>query len=379
MIHSLTYSRPPVSRRSVLTGLAVAATGLALGGCSRVGSAAEAAQVAYADSDLLFVSTIHTAANDYMQNWVEGSTVYAKHAGIPLRVVNSNLDSQQQYSQIQSAMATGKRVVVNLEPLASADVPGIARSVARGGGYLVSTWDKPLNAIPADYGPSWVTHMGFDGVSAGDFVARELFEAMGGEGGIIALNGVLDSNAAKQRFAGLKKALKDYPGITLLGADSANWDRQTAFAKTQTLLARFSGKVQGIWAGSDSMALGALAAAQNSGVQVKVVGIDGTQEAMKSVRNGGPIVATWYSDGFYSGMVGLAIGHAAAVGKLDVSTLSEIQRDGTYSQFGVNRANVDKYITPPTASDLLAELDKGFFARLVGGQLPAVASVQESA
>lgn len=368
------FSTSPMSRRTALLGIAAGTVGLSLAGCGAARNVAESEQKTYPDSELLLVSTIHTATNDYMQNWLTGSRAFAKYAGLPLRIVNSNLDSQQQYSQIQSAMATGKRVVVNLEPLASADVPGIARSVARNGGYVVSSWDKPDGIKPEDIGPSWVSHMGFDGVAAGEYTATQLFEAMGGEGGIIALKGVLDSNASKQRYAGLEKALAAYPGISLLGSDSANWDRQTAYTKTQTLLSRFAGKVNGIWAGSDSMTLGAVAAAESAGVQVKAVGIDGIQEALKSVKTGGPIVATWYSDGFYSGMIGLAIGHAAATGKLDVSTLQPAQRDGTYSQFGVSRDSVDKYLKEPDYTSLMAELDKGLFNRLVGGPLPSVNS-----
>lgn len=366
----MTPTQPPASAGITRRGLIGAAGAFGLGalltGCTNVSQTAKNRQITYPDSDLLFVSVIQTATNDYMQDWAFGSRVYAAHAGIPLRVINSNLDSSQQYSQIQSAAATGKRIIVNLEPLASADTPAVAKSVARSGGYIVSSWDKPADVHPEDVGPSWVSHMGFDGVSAGEYTATRLFESMGGEGGILALKGVLDSTANKQRFAGLQRALDKYPGITLLDSDSANWDRQTAYEKTRTLLSKHRKQVNGIWTGSDSMTLGALAAAQSSGVQVKASGIDGTHEALKILDEGGPIVATWFSGGSYSGMIGLAIAHAAATDKLDVDSLSSRERDGTFLQVGVDSENVGDYLTPATSDSLLAQLDEGLFARLIG-------------
>ena len=371
MSHDYATSRllgADISRRSLLIGASSMGLGLGLGiaGCSNTATAAQTRQDTYADTDLLLVSVIQTATNDYMQDWAFGSKVYSRFSGIPIRVINSNLSSSQQYSQIQSAAATGKKLIVNLEPIASADVPAIAKAISRRGGYLVSSWDKPDNVAPQDVGPSWVTHMGFDGLSAGQYTAEKLFESLGGEGGIIALKGVLDSVAAKQRFAGLEAALKKFPGIKLLGFDSANWDRQTAYSKTQTLLSKYPGQVNGIWTGSDSMTLGAVAAANNAGVQVKASGIDGLQEALQILKSGGPIVASWYSDGSYSGMIGMAIAHAAATGTLDVNALATEQRNGTYLQVGVDSTNVDQFLTPRTYESLIADYHKGLFDRLIG-------------
>lgn len=357
-----------LTRRQTL--LSLAAAGLGLSGCASTQLVAQAEQRSVEHKDLLLVTTMITATNDYMQNWAIGARVFADSVGLPIRVINSNGDSQQQYSQVQSAMATGKRVALNLHPVASADVPAIAKSVGREGGFMVSSWNKPADAHPVDFGPSWVSHMGFDGVQAGEYTARKLFDAMGGKGGIIALKGVLDSTASKQRYEGLRAAMKDYPGVELLGEDSANWDRQTAFQKTQTLLSKNRGGIQGIWTGSDSMTLGAVAAAQQAGVSVKATGIDGLQESMQSINSDGPIVAVWYTDPFYSGIIGLAIAYAAATGTLDVSAMTADQREGTYLQVGVDKSNVSQYLRPPTTTELLDGVKKGLFARLVGPPLP---------
>ncbi|MFE7423728.1 sugar ABC transporter substrate-binding protein [Rhodococcus sp. NPDC057529] len=356
-----------VTRRSLLLGAGALGVTVSATGCGILSNPARATtQTAYSDSELMLVSVIQTSTNDYMQDWAFGSRVYADHVGLPLRVINSNLDSYQEYSQIQSVAATGKKVIVNLTPINSADVPGIAKSVARAGGYLVSTWDKPDGITPQDVGNSWVSHMGYDGIQMGQYIAEKLFESIDGKGGVIALKGPLGSKTSNERYYGLQQALKKFPDIELLGWEAANWDRQTAYDKTRSLLSRFPGKVKGIWTGGDAMALGAVAAAENAGVKVRAVGADGLQEALQNIKSGGPIVATWYTDGAYSGMIGLAIGHAAARGDLDVSSLSSIHRNGTYRQVGVDASNVDEYLTPPTPRSLIAALDKGLYDRLIG-------------
>lgn len=364
----------PTRRSRKSTGIAmVGLLALALGpaGCTRVASAGgNQTQNTLSKDQIVLVTTLITASNDYMQNWLKGSQAFADSVGVPLKVVVANGDSQQQYSQIQAVIASGKKVVLTTNPVASADVPAIVKAVVNSGGYVVTQWNKPDDTKPENYGPHYVAHLGYDGITGGKYLADKLFESMNGEGGIIALHGTLDSTADKQRWAGMEQSLAENPGITLLGEDTANWDQQMAFTKTQSLLAKHGDNVNAVWTGSDSMALGALAAAQAAGrSDIKVVGMDGIQQAIQAVNDKGNYVATWDTDGYYSGALGLAMAYAAATGELDVSTLTAEQRDGTYEQFGIDATNVEEYLTPPTGADIMAEVDKGLFARLTGPAL----------
>jgi len=59
--------------------------------------------------------------------------------------------------------------------------------------------------------------------------ARILFEAMGGRGGVVHLGGIADNNPAIERLQGLQNALADFPDITRLDAQPADWDTQKAY------------------------------------------------------------------------------------------------------------------------------------------------------
>lgn len=319
-----------------------------------------------ASDDIVLVTSIITTANEYQLNSADGSQAFADSVGVPLEVVNSNGDSQQEISQVQALMTTGKTAVVLVNPVSSADVPAIVDAATASGAFVATQWNKPDEYVVADH-DAYVTHMGFDGIEAGEYIATELFEAMGGKGNIIALQGVLDSTAGQQRFAGLQRALEKYPDITLLEDQAANWDQQQGYSVTQSLESKYGDQIDGVWGASDSMTLGAMAALEAAGHDdVKYVGMDGDSPAITAIQEGDNYVATWASDPWYNGAIGLAIPYWVATGELDLAEMTPEQRDGTYKQTGINADNVEDWAEPPTDDEIMAEIEEGPFARLVG-------------
>jgi ribose transport system substrate-binding protein len=365
-------SSAQISRRVALSSVAAVAATLALTGCvSKTGGAA-ASQEPLSKEDIQLVTVVQTSTNPYMLQWAKGSEAFAASVGLPLKTIVANGDSQQQLSQIQATIAAGKKVVLTINPINSADVPAIVKAVKDSGGFITTQWNKPEDYEPKNVGPNYVAHLTYDGYSAGTWTSKRLFDAMGGEGGFVAFKGVLDSPASQQRYAGMETTLKDYPNIKLLDTQAAGWDRQTAFEQTQSLITKYGTNLKGVWAASDSMSLGAFAALEQAGMadKVKISGNDGTEEALQLIKNGGSFVNTYSSDGYYNGALGLAMAYEAATGKLDVNSLSDDQRDGNYSQYGIDKSNVDQYLAPPTNDQIMAEVNKGLFDRLIGARKP---------
>jgi ribose transport system substrate-binding protein len=186
-----------------------------------------------------------------------------------------------------------------------------------------------------------------------------LFDAMGGSGGIIALQGILDNVSAQQRYAGLQTALKANSGIQLLDQQTANWDLNQSFKVTQTLLAKYGDKVKGIWAANDNMALGAIQALTASGQVGKIPVVsasDAVPEALADIKAGNVgFLATMSTDAYWQGAVGLEIAYNAAIGKTDVATLTHEQRAFYGTQVLVTKDNVDSVLAPATADSLKAD------------------------
>ncbi len=155
---------------------------------------------------------------------------------------------------------------------------------------------KASVGMPRETLPNWIGHLESDDVAAGRKLAAILRQQSQNQGLIepeqplplLALSGTLDSSAAKDRQQGLMDAV-DASRINFLQLVSAKWSRQLAKGKSQVLLQRYP-QVAAIWSASDSMALGAIEAAELAGKQpgkdVLFGGIDWEPEALEAVRSG---------------------------------------------------------------------------------------------
>lgn len=338
---------------------AVAVLALALAGCSSASE--EAADAGPAEpEEVVLVQSIRSLSNPYHANWARGGEVFAESVGMEVQTLANEGDSQQQLAQIRQVLGGDRTVVLNVDPNSSSDTQAIVSAVAEAGGYVTTHWNKPDELSPQDVGDSWVAHVSFDGQVSGYEIATELFDAMGGSGGIIALQGILDNVPAQERYAGLQRALEENPDVQVLDQQTANWSRSEAFAVTQTLLAANSGEVRGIWAANDDMALGALEALRAAGLagQVPIVGVDAVPEALEAIAAGDSgYVATVSSDAYWQGGAGLALAYAAATGEYDVAAADPAERAFYGEQFVVTAENVGDFLTPPTDEEILAEIE----------------------
>jgi erythritol transport system substrate-binding protein len=117
-------------------------------------------------------------------------------------------------------------------------------------------------------------------------------EAMNYKGTYVELLGKPSDNNAQVRSDGYHAVLNQYPDLKSVGKEIANWDRQLGQEKMESLLSK-NPDVQGVIAGNDEMALGAINALKQKGKlkNVKVLGFDGNQDAANAVKNG-EMVAT---------------------------------------------------------------------------------------
>jgi erythritol transport system substrate-binding protein len=111
-------------------------------------------------------------------------------------------------------------------------------------------------------------------------------------GTYVELFGAPSDNNAQVRSDGYEQVLAQYPDLKKVGTEIANWDRQEGQEKMEALLAK-NPDIDGVVAGNDEMALGAVNALEAKGKldQVKVLGFDGSQDAVNAVRDG-DLVAT---------------------------------------------------------------------------------------
>ncbi|TWH04714.1 ribose transport system substrate-binding protein [Nocardioides sp. J9] len=321
---------------------------VALAGCSEGESTASADAGSCEPSDVKLVGQVRNESNPYEAAWLDGGDAFAESVGLEQERLTYDGDSTKQQEQVRQLLAGDTDcLVMNVLPNGDADTTPIVKGADQAGAYLVTQWNKPADLDPADY-DRWVSHITYNGVESGQQIGDALAEAIGGKGGIIALQGVLDTAAAKDRFAGLEASLEKNPDVKLLDQQTANFSRAEALEVTKTLLTKHGDAVKGIWAANDDMALGALEALKQAGRDdVAVVGIDAVPDALTAIQDG-TMTATVSSDGPWQGGIGLAIGFCAATGEIDVADLPADNRAFFAEQFLITDENVADFATPAT-------------------------------
>lgn len=118
-------------------------------------------------------------------------------------------------------------------------------------------------------------------------VAEEWVAALPDGGKYIELTGKESDTNAGVRSEAFASVISQYPELVSVAKETANWSQDEAFNKIETLLQR-DPDIQGIIAGNDTMALGAVAAVEAAGLSDKIViaGFDGSPDAVEAIKNG---------------------------------------------------------------------------------------------
>ena len=73
--------------------------------------------------------------------------------------------------------------------------------------------------------------------------------------------------------------------MKLVAVQTANWDQNLAYQKTETILQSFP-NLKGIISGNDNMAVGAAAAAKAAGKTLHIIAVDGSNDARDEIIAG---------------------------------------------------------------------------------------------
>ena len=313
-------------------------------------------------SQIRLVNSMREIAQPYHADLDRGGRLFARWAGLEQRYVLqlNQGDSAKQVSLMRAMLTTNPMCTIfNVEPNADLVVQPMVDAANQSGAWIVTHWAHREGLHPFDGNDQWIAHVAVNSFEAGIAISKLLSDALGGNGGIVALQGRLDTDPARQRFAGLKQVLKSVPNLRLLDQQAANWDRTAAFPIMQTWLARYGNQIRGVWAANDDMALGALEALRAAGLagRIPVVGVDGIPEAIEAIRKG-EMIATVSSDAYYQGSIGLAMGVCVLTGQVPLpKTWPKEKREYYLKLQVITKDNATRYLSDPQATAYAHEWD----------------------
>ena len=252
---------------------------------------------------------LKTLGNPFWQGVAAGVEAKAAELGVEVDVFASpsEEDTQAQLQLFEDVLNRDYKAVV-FAPISPVNLVQPAARAYQAGIALVNIDEQIDLAALTSAGGNLEAVVNTDNVSVGAKGAQYIIEALGAEGGQVAIiEGRAGVASGEARKAGATEAFAAAEGIELAASQAADWDRLKALDVAANIL-QSTPDLKAFYAANDTMALGAVQAVANAGRtgQVIVVGTDGAPEARSSVA-AGALTATVAQDPEAMGGLGLQI------------------------------------------------------------------------
>ena len=278
-------TRIPRMRTAAAAAATATILAVALAGCSNTASPGASGGSDDGSGRIAFV--IKPLDNTYFGAMAEGAQAAADEAGVELTIVAAEnvTDDSGQATKLNSLVTAGYDCYV-VNPTSQTNLLTGLVPVSEAGTPIVNL-DLPIDLDAAkDAGVKVTTYVGTNNETAGA-AGGEAMLSLVDEGSPVALIGGLVADPGNiARLAGFEKAVEGKLEITQTVA--ADFDKAKAKSAAATILIA-NPDIKGFFTPSGDMAMGiqqAVAEAGKAG-EVAVVGIDGTQEQLQDIVDGG--------------------------------------------------------------------------------------------
>ncbi len=236
---------------------------------------------ALAQDKLKIGMTFQEMNNPYFVSMQEALNEAAASLGAEVVVTDAGHDVAKQISDVEDMLQQNIDILL-LNPTDSAGIEAAVQA-AKAAGVIVVAVDANANG-PVD------TFVGSKNRDAGYMSCKYLGEALGGKGEVAILDGI-PVVPILQRVEGCKAALAEFPDMQLVDTQNGRQDRSVALGVVENMI-QAKPNLAGIFSVNDGGAMGARAAIQGSGKDIKLVSVDGAPEAVKAIADGGPFIET---------------------------------------------------------------------------------------
>jgi ribose transport system substrate-binding protein len=134
----------------------------------------------------------------------------------------------------------------------------------------------------------WTVQLSVDTLASARTAGEDFVKRLNGTGNVVQIEGSPGSTVNQNRGKGWHEVVDKVPGIKLVGHIMADYDRAKALKGMEDVL-QANAKIDGVYAHSEDMALGAIQAIRESGRASKifVTGYDGVAaETLKAIYDG---------------------------------------------------------------------------------------------
>lgn len=241
---------------------------------------------------------VKNSTNPYMVSQLAGVARAAEDMGFEaITMAPAKQDSvEEQVKIMEDMIQKGVNAIIVHAVDSNGIMPGIRK--AEEAGVIVVTIGTPGSK------PTFL-RTGVDYEETGYEVAKYLCEKAGGSGSMLILEGPPGAQNAKERLAGIKRALEEYPDVKIAASQTANFKRTEGMSVTENLIQKHK-DINIVIGANDESALGAIQALKAAGMNdVLVGGFDGSVDAATAIQSG-EMTLSYNTDPFGSGYLAAA-------------------------------------------------------------------------
>ena len=232
------------------------------------------------------MGSIANRQNSYWLSWEKGYLEACEAFGYEPNVQTNNGEVQTQQQQFDTAVSSNADFIVGqtytnaaaitlAETLVEGEIPGVLA-------VTIADW-----FVPQDAGDEYVTFFTPHFVNHAYSGAKMLFEAMGGSGTFVHIEGNRGTAPNIGRNKGVDLALEEYPDIEMAGArQPGNWIRSDSRQVMNDKVSQFGDDIDGFFGQNDAVALGGLTILEENDINVPVVGIDASEPGLAAIDEG---------------------------------------------------------------------------------------------
>ncbi|QFZ82207.1 MULTISPECIES: ABC transporter substrate-binding protein [Variovorax] len=220
--------------------------------------------------------TFQELNNPYFVTMKQALEEAAASIGATVVTTDARHDVAKQIGDVED-MIQKKIDILLLNPTDSAGVQSAVRSAKKAGVIVV--------AVDANAQGPVDSFVGSKNLDAGRLACEYLAKSIGEKGDVAILDGI-PVVPILERVKGCREALAKYPGIKVVSTQNGKQERATALTVTENIL-QANKNLKGVFSVNDGGSMGALAAIEASGKDVKLTSVDGAPEAIKAMQKAG--------------------------------------------------------------------------------------------
>jgi len=253
----------------------------------------------------------------------------ARELGVRLLVNDAQRDAATQVRQAETFVIQKVDAIILNPCEVEASSPAVDAALAA---------HIPVVNVNSETRSAPTAFVGSSDEESGRIAMNYIAQRLHGKGNVVMIHGFMGQAAQIQRDLGARAILARNPGLRLLAAQTADWDRAKAMTLMENWIQSYGAAIDAVFAQNDEMAMGALIALEQARRKDKVVvaGVDAIADALQAV-NSGRLDATVFQDAVGQG--GTAVETAVRIVR------REPYEKATYIPFQlVTRDNVARFL-----------------------------------